>query len=119
MNKACLYAPDQDYGFKSSMFIEFFGHNALTVKFPYISVKRTNCDVYLFKLEKKGLKYLADFQKLNLLGQNMEEDLRAINIKIEESVRKNPDNYLWSHRRFKNRPDGEDSFYPDNLLRKR
>lgn len=119
MNKACLYAPDQDYGFKSSIFIEFFGHKALTVKFPYISVKRTNCDVYLFRLEKKGLKYFADFQKLNLLGQNMEEDLKVINFEIEKSVRKNPDNYLWSHRRFKNRPKGEEPFYPDNLLRQR
>ena len=51
--------------------------------------------------------------------QRKNEDLRAINFEIEESVRKDPDNYLWSHRRFKNRPDGEESFYPDNLLRKR
>ena len=49
----------------------------------------------------------------------MEEDLKVINFEIEKSVRKNPDNYLWSHRRFKNRPNGEESFYPDNLLRKR
>jgi KDO2-lipid IV(A) lauroyltransferase len=49
----------------------------------------------------------------------MEEDLKVINFEIEKSVRKNPDNYLWSHRRFKNRPNGEESFYPEKLLRKR
>ena len=31
----------------------------------------------------------------------------------------NPENYLWSHRRFKNRPEGEAPFYPEDLLRKR
>ena len=117
--KACLYAPDQDYGFKNSTFVDFFGNKALTVKFPYIAVRRTNCDVYLFSLEKKNQKYFANFKKLNVFGKNLEEDLRTINFEIEEFIRKNPDNYLWSHRRFKNRPDGEASFYPENLLRKR
>ena len=117
--KACLYAPDQDYGFKNSIFIDFFGNKALTVKFPYIAVRRTDCDVYLFSLEKKDQKYFANFKKLNVFGKNVEEDLRTINFEIEEFIKKNPDNYLWSHRRFKNRPDGEESFYPSNLLRKR
>ncbi len=117
--KACLYAPDQDYGYKNSTFINFFGNKALTVKFPYIAARRTHCDVYLFSLERKDRKYFANFKKLNVFGKNLEEDLRTINFEIEEFIRKNPDNYLWSHRRFKNRPDGEESFYPNNLLRKR
>jgi lauroyl/myristoyl acyltransferase len=117
--KACLYAPDQDYGYKNSIFVDFFGNKALTVKFPYIAVRRTNCDVYLFSLEKKNQKYFANFKKLNILGKNLEEDLRTINLEIEGFIRKNPDNYLWSHRRFKNRPVGEKPFYPKNLLRKR
>ena len=117
--KACLYAPDQDYGFKNSIFVNFFGNKALTVKFPYIAVRRTNCDVYLFSLEKNDQKYFANFKKLNVLGKNLEDDLRTINFEIEEFIRKNPDNYLWPHRRFKNRPDGEESFYPNYLLRKR
>ena len=117
--KACLYAPDQDYGFKNSIFVEFFGYKALTVKFPYIAVRRTNCDVFLFSLEKKNRKYFANFKKIDVFGKNLEEDLKTINFEIEKFIRKNPDNYLWSHRRFKNRPEGEESFYPYNLLRKR
>ena len=73
----------------------------------------------MFSLEKKDQKYFANFKKLNVLGKNLEDDLRTINFEIEEFIRKNPDNYLWPHRRFKNRPDGEESFYPNNLLRKR
>ena len=117
--KACLYAPDQDYGYKSSIFVDFFGHKALTVKFPYLASKRANCDVYLFSLKKRGLQYSAALEKINLKKENVEEDLNTINSKIENYIRSNPENYLWSHRRFKNRPEGEAPFYPADLLRKR
>ncbi len=118
IGKACLYAPDQDYGYKNSIFVNFFGHKALTVKFPYIAKRRSNCDIYLFSLEKKGFKYVAHLDKLLLDGVDIEKDLRQINYKIEEFISKNPENYLWSHRRFKNRPEGEESFYPQDLLRR-
>ena len=117
--KACLYAPDQDYGYKSSIFVDFFGHKALTVKFPYLASKRANCDVYLFSLKKRGLQYSAALEKINLKKENVEEDLNTINSKIENYILSNPENYLWSHRRFKNRPEGEAPFYPTDLLRKR
>tara|TARA_A100001388_G_scaffold274104_1_gene257165 strand:- start:2154 stop:3047 length:894 start_codon:yes stop_codon:yes gene_type:complete len=117
--KACLYAPDQDYGYKSSIFVDFFGHKALTVKFPYLASKRANCDVYLFSLKKRGLQYSAALEKINLKKENVEEDLKTINSKIENYILSNPENYLWSHRRFKNRPEGEAPFYPADLLRKR
>jgi KDO2-lipid IV(A) lauroyltransferase len=72
-----------------------------------------------FHWKKRNQKYFANFKKLNILGKNLEEDLKTINVEIEGFIRKNPDNYLWSHRRFKNRPVGEKPFYPKNLLRKR
>ena len=68
---------------------------------------------------KKGFKYEANLEKILLDGTDMEKDLRQINYKIEEIISKRPENYLWSHRRFKNRPEGEKSFYPQNLLRRR
>lgn len=117
--KACLYAPDQDYGYKSSIFVDFFGHKALTVKFPFLAAKRANCDVYLFSLRKKGFRYSAALEKLDLRKKNIEEDLKIINSKIEEYILSNPENYLWFHRRFKNRPENEAPFYPSDLLRKR
>ncbi|MFT6271143.1 MAG: KDO2-lipid IV(A) lauroyltransferase [Alphaproteobacteria bacterium] len=30
---------------------------------------------------------------------------------LEESVRKHPEQYLWLHRRFKTRPEGEANLY--------
>ena len=49
----------------------------------------------------------------------MKEDLKIMNSKIEEYILSNPENYLWFHRRFKNRPESEAPFYPSDLLRKR
>jgi KDO2-lipid IV(A) lauroyltransferase len=117
--KANLYAPDQDYGYQHSLFVDFFGHKALTVKFPSILVERTNCEVLLFTLDKKGNSYEASLKKLDLDGKDIETDLIKINSAVENYIRKCPDNYLWMHRRFKNRPEGEESFYPKNLLRNR
>ncbi len=117
--KANLYAPDQDYGYQHSMFVDFFGHKALTVKFPSILVERTNCEVFLFTLKKEDLFYEASLKQLDLKGENIEEDLIKINSAAEDYIKSSPDNYLWSHRRFKNRPEGEKDFYPKNLLRNR
>jgi KDO2-lipid IV(A) lauroyltransferase len=38
-------------------------------------------------------------------------DTRRINEFIEERVREMPEQYFWLHRRFKTRPEGEESFY--------
>jgi KDO2-lipid IV(A) lauroyltransferase len=35
----------------------------------------------------------------------------AINQAIEDCVRERPEQYQWSYRRFKTRPEGEASFY--------
>ncbi|HOY24854.1 MAG TPA: lipid A biosynthesis acyltransferase, partial [Cellvibrio sp.] len=38
-------------------------------------------------------------------------DATRINHIIETAIAKQPDQYLWVHRRFKTRPEGEASFY--------
>ena len=83
--ESVLYAPDQDYGFKNSIFVDFFGHKALTVVFPSILVKRTNCKVFLLTLVKKDNCYHADLEELFLEGSNVEKDLRKINFAITRS----------------------------------
>ncbi len=115
--ESVLYLPDQDYGFKKSIFVDFFDHKALTVIFPFLLVKRTNCKVFLLTLVKEGNAYLADLEELKLKGEKLEEDLKVINTAIENFARVNKSDYYWIHRRFKNRPDGEESFYPEDALR--
>jgi len=38
-------------------------------------------------------------------------DARAQNAELETAVRRSPDQYLWVHRRFKTRPEGEPDVY--------
>ena len=112
-----LYLPDQDYGYKKSIFLDFFNHKALTVIFPSLLVKRTGCKVFLLTLVKEGNSYVADIEQLMLKGEKVEDDLKIINSAIENFAQNHKSEYFWIHRRFKNRPDGEKSFYPDDALR--
>jgi len=112
-----LYLPDQDYGYKKSIFLDFFNHKALTVIFPSLLVKRTRCKVFLLTLVKEDDFYVADIEPLMLRGESVEEDLKIVNSAIENFAQNNKKEYFWIHRRFKNRPKGEENFYPDDALR--
>ena len=112
-----LYLPDQDYGYKKSIFLDFFNHKALTVIFPSLLVKRTGCKVFLLTLVKEGDSYVADIEQLKLTGEKVEGDLKIVNSAIENFAQNHKSEYFWIHRRFKNRPDGEKNFYPDDALR--
>ena len=52
-----------------------------------------------------------------LTGEDQASDLKMINSAIEDFAQKHKSEYYWIHRRFKNRPEGEDNFYPDDALR--
>jgi KDO2-lipid IV(A) lauroyltransferase len=41
-------------------------------------------------------------------------DAKITNKILEKQILKNPEQYLWIHRRFKTRPEGESGLYPDN-----
>jgi KDO2-lipid IV(A) lauroyltransferase len=38
-------------------------------------------------------------------------DATLINATMEAEIRRNPEQYLWAHRRFKSRPEGEPPIY--------
>lgn len=113
--RAIWYAPDQDYGAKLSLFIPLFGVPAATVtatsKFaklgraqviPMQQTRLPKGQGYLIKLEPP----LADFP-----GESDEEDCIRLNQWIEGAISEQPEQYLWAHRRFKTRPEGEAKLY--------
>ena len=112
-----FYAADQDYGNKVSEYIPFFGHEAATVKLPgdlaasgleivFANVKRNKSGyaIYLHKFEEKS---------------SRKEFLIHMNEYYEKVISEVPEEYLWVHRRFKNRPEGKDNFYPHWKKRKK
>ena len=106
-----LYAADQDYGKKNSQFIPFFGIDAATVTFPE-------------KLSRSGVKIVMANVSKNLEGFDLEfheiadykeegSVLKEVNQFYEKYILKSPENFLWTHRRFKSRPQGQESIYSE------
>lgn len=108
------YAPDQDYGAKHSIFAPFFGIQAASVLGTMRIPKLSNAMVIPlshYRDEKNHYHIilgepLADFPSGDDLA-----DATRVNQVIEAAIRKQPDQYLWVHRRFKTRPAGEPSVY--------
>lgn len=109
------YAPDQDYGPKSSVFVPFFGVSAATVAATGQLARLGKARVIPFTQTRKadGSGYhltvyppMQDFPT----GDD-HEDARRVNAVAEACIREQPDQYLWLHRRFKTRPEGEPDFY--------
>ena len=53
---------------------------------------------------------MDDFKNLNDEQKGIEV-AKIYNKLPEENIKKYPDQYLWAHRRFKTRPEGEEDFY--------
>ena len=113
--RAIWYAPDQDYGPKQSLFIPLFGVPAATVtatsKFaklgraqviPMTQTRLQHGKGYLIKISPP----LANFP-----GDSDEQDCLRINQWVEQAISEQPEQYLWAHRRFKTRPEGEAKLY--------
>lgn len=121
-NHVVWYAPDQNFKFHN-VFVPFFGVPASTVTFTSTIAKQTGAAVIpiLFNRKHNGLEYeikllpaLDDFPS----GDDTADTARILKI-IEEQARKYPEQYLWSHRRFKTRPEGEPLIYPKKKRRKK
>ena len=113
--RAVWYAADQDYGRKHSVFAPFFGISTATITASSRLAQRNQSSVLMLHqlrdIENRTwtLRFspvLEDFA----LGDEV-ADATRLNQLLEVSLREVPDQYLWVHRRFKTRPEGEDSFY--------
>ncbi|WP_111267496.1 LpxL/LpxP family Kdo(2)-lipid IV(A) lauroyl/palmitoleoyl acyltransferase [Marilutibacter maris] len=103
------YAPDQDMRGKDTVFAPFFGVPAATITATHQFARLSGCAVVPFFHRREGADYvlrlgepLADFP-----SKDVAADTARVNAAIEAMVREAPSQYLWIHRRFKRRPDGE------------
>jgi KDO2-lipid IV(A) lauroyltransferase len=107
------YLPDMDLGATHSIFVPFFGVTAATI--PMVSrlarvidakvvmaVTEMTIDGYVLHLEAPW----RDFP-----GASIDQDTEHMNREIERWVLRMPDQYLWTHKRFKTRPPGLPSIY--------
>ena len=110
------YAPDQDLGKNNSIFAPLFGIQTATASATSRLAKNNNTRVipYSFVRAKHG--YEMSFEKplKNYPSGNAIKDASKTNQILEKQILKNPEQYLWVHRRFKTRPEGEENFYSEN-----
>ena len=118
------YAADQDYGAKHSVFAPFFGIQAASITATIRFAKMTNARVVPmthYRDQKNGHFHIrlhpemTDFAKLD-----EQQAAETVNTFLENYLRGHPTDYMWVHRRFKTRPEGEAGFYiPKSILKMR
>lgn len=114
-NHLMWIAADQDAGIENSLFVPFFGNMAASQTvasrmakvtkapvIPYISRRLDNARGYV-------IEFLAPLE--NFPGESLQQDTLRTNQVIEKFITQAPEQYLWVHRRFKTRPEGEAKLY--------
>ncbi len=113
--RSMWYGPDQDYGLGQGLFAPFFGIQAATVYATARFAQKTGAAVVPFSHIRlpgtQGYKITVHPALENFPTGDDLVDATRINIIIEEFVLLKPEQYLWVHRRFKNRPEGEADLY--------
>lgn len=108
------YLPDMDFGPRDAVFVPFFGVPAatLTTLARIAQGQKALVVPCVTTLDRSGA-YCARFYPAwqDFPGDDIEAATRAMNRFIEERVLEHPEQYLWTHQRFKTRPPGEAGFY--------
>lgn len=109
------YAFDQDQGLKHSVFAPFFGVQTATLKtLGWLTRESGATPLFMsqWRDNDRG-QYRLRFRALPAEFPT-DDDVRnatLLNAMMEEEIRRDPAQYLWLHRRFKTRPEGEPAIY--------
>jgi KDO2-lipid IV(A) lauroyltransferase len=107
------YLPDQDPGDRNGVFVPFFGVQTATLPMVPRLARMTGAKVIMAVTEMTDDGYIFHLEPPweNFPSDAVEADTARMNAEIERWVRRLPDQYLWTHKRFKTRPAGEASPY--------
>jgi len=114
--EACAYLPDQDYGRNRSLFVPFFNvKDAATTTGTLIFARSKNAVSMMLvpSRNEDGSGYTIEIKPPleNFPTKDDEADVIRVNQELEKSIIKNPEQYMWLHRRFKTRPEQTDPSY--------
>jgi len=109
------YAPDQDFGSERNVFAPFFGVKTATITASSRLAKSSGAAMlpYFPERKKDGSGYILHIGKPleHFPSDDDMADASAINQSIENYARQFPEQYMWIHKRFKTRPEGEEHVY--------
>ena len=106
-----LYAADQDYGEKNSQFIPFFGVDAATITFPE-RLSKSGVKIVMANVSRNKKGFHLEFHEISDYKEEGSV-LKEVNKFYEKFILNSPENFLWTHRRFKSRPSGEAPIYSE------
>jgi len=109
------YLPDQDYGPREAIFVPFFAASAATItglsRLTRLSGARVLPCVTRMLPGGAGYELVCHPVWEDFPSGDDAADARRMNAFIEERVREMPEQYFWTHKRFKTRPPGEAKWY--------
>ena len=104
---------DQNTTPDQGVFINFFGVKACAgsafVKLAHHSGAAVVPGYALWS--DKERRYVLHFEPAVEMTGDVERDTQQVHARLEAAIRKNPDQWLWIHRRWKTRPPGEGPIY--------
>ncbi len=104
---------DQNSSAENGAFVPFFGTLACAnLTFARLAARSGAAVIPGFATwsETERRYILRFYPEIEITGDAV-EDTRRIQSAIENAIRETPDQWLWIHRRWKTRPDGEESLY--------
>ena len=84
--------------------IDFFNKPAFTTSIPAQLVKKFNCPVITVYIERKNkINFELTFNKPIYFNENesLEKISKELNLWLEKMISRNPEQWIWSHNRWK------------------
>ena len=107
------YASDQNYGVQQGVFVPFFGIPAATITATSWFAEKGKAQVIPMtnKRTPNGMEITIHPALENFPSGDDKEDARVNMAFLEDYLKQYPADYMWVHRRFKTRPEGEKGVY--------
>jgi KDO2-lipid IV(A) lauroyltransferase len=108
-----VYSPDQDFGQKNSIFVPFFGISTATVTTLHRLTSLASAKVLPVTMQRNGHRFELTIYPVweNFPTSDVVCDTQRMNQWFEACIRQYPEDYFWTHRRFKTRPADEEPYY--------
>jgi len=116
------YMPDEDLGPRDSVFAPFFGMQkaTLTSLGRLARLARATVLPMMVRYDPDDDRYEVELRPplSGFPSGDDDMDARAMNVALEQSIRRCPEQYLWNQRMFRSRPDGSRMAYPKRVRRR-
>ena len=112
-NRAVGILVDQNSAADTGVFVDFFGRMACVgVGFAKLAARSGATVIPGYAVwEPAEERYILRFHQAITMTGDAASDTQRVQSVLEEAIRRYPDQWLWIHRRWKTRPQGEAEIY--------